>query len=587
MAIPSWRWPDLKVSEALKITQGAPVAGEPFNVVLACGFTPLHVELFLRAHIQRRLADRKVNVQTGLYGNLIDTIDRAHQLPLAHSLVVCLEWADLDPRLGYRRLGGWGPAQETDAVVQVEASLERLRQSLHQLAVGTRVVLSTPTLPLPPLFHIGEWQLAATGARIQAILTNFVADLTQAGKVAIVNPQHLAELSPPAQRFDLKSELLNGLPYSLPHADVLTGIMARLVAPAPPKKGLITDLDDTFWKGILGEVGVTGVSWDLSQHNQIHGLYQQLLSALADQGILVAVASKNDPNLVQKAFERTDLIIAKEKIFPFEVHWNAKSGSVRQVLTVWNIGAGDVIFVDDSPMELAEVQAAHPAVDCRRFPTNDYAAAVTFLRDLRSAFGKERISAEDSIRSSSLRQGAQFSTALDQAGASDEFLERLSAEITVETHAAGDPRTLELVNKTNQFNMNGRRIDSMEWQQATTELGAIVWAISYRDKFGPLGKIAVLAGRQDGSNVHLNQWVMSCRAFARRIEHQCLKLLFEHSGANAITLDFQKTERNGPFQDFLTTIGKDLSAPVLTLHRSDLDGSRLPLHHQVHWSPPE
>ena len=49
-----------------------------------------------------------------------------------------------------------------------------------------------------------------------------------------------------------------------------------------------------------------------------------------------------------------------DQVFPVEVHWNAKSGSVSRILEAWNIAADSVIFVDDSPMELAEVAAVHP-----------------------------------------------------------------------------------------------------------------------------------------------------------------------------------------------------------------------------------
>ncbi len=84
-----------------------------------------------------------------------------------------------------------------------------------------------------------------------------------------------------------------GFPYSLPHAEVLGRALAGLLNPPKPKKGLITDLDDTLWAGLIGEVGHDQVSWDLASHTQFHGLYQQMLGALADQGVLIAIASKN------------------------------------------------------------------------------------------------------------------------------------------------------------------------------------------------------------------------------------------------------------------------------------------------------
>ena len=48
----------------------------------------------------------------------------------------------------------------------------------------------------------------------------------------------------------------------------------------------------------------------------------------------------------------------------------------------------------------------------------------------------------------------------------------------------------------------------------------------------------------------MEYWVMSCRAFSRRIEHQTLKRLFEKFDLEEIWFDFQSTPRNGPLQEF-------------------------------------
>jgi FkbH-like protein len=162
-------------------------------------------------------------------------------------------------------------------------------------------------------------------------------------------------------------------------------------------------LDDTLWAGILGEVGVEALAWSLDQHAHLHGLYQQFLASLASAGVLVGVASKNDPALVEKAFARKDLLLSREDIFPFEVHWNRKSGSVQRILETWNIGSDAVVFIDDSPMEVAEVKAAFPDMECVVFPKNDYPAFWKMVGGLRDLFGKRAVSAEDELRLRSIR----------------------------------------------------------------------------------------------------------------------------------------------------------------------------------------
>ena len=93
---------------------------------------------------------------------------------------------------------------------------------------------------------------------------------------------------------------------------------------------------------------------------------------------------------------------------------------------------------------------------------------------------------------------------------------------------------------------------------------------SYRDKFGPLGKVAVLAGSMEGRTLTIHTWVMSCRAFARRIEYRCFEELLAHFDPVQIVFDYAKTERNVPIQDFLTEILGEVPSPGFTAVREKL-----------------
>jgi FkbH-like protein len=427
-----------------------------------------------------------------------------------------------------------------------------------------------PTLPLPPVAFTPGRQASAFDLALRERLSTFATQAAQQGGVRIVNPQRLDTRSPLPQRRDVKSELAFGFPYRLPHVDVVAELLASLMRMAAPMKGLITDLDGTLWKDIVGEVGAQGVSWDLEHKSQIHGLYQQMLLALADAGVLVAVASKNDPKPVDEAFEREDLILPRDRVFPIEVHWGPKSESVSRILRAWNIGPDSVVFVDDSPMELGEVKAAHPDVTCLRFPGDDEQAAYELLEHLRELFGKDRLTEEDALRRESLRQSAMLQDEIATNGAdTDEFLQGVDARLTLKFPAGSPPaRALELINKTNQFNLNGRRLSESEWRAHLSEPDRFLMIASYEDKYGALGAIAVLTGRaRHGGTVFIDTWVMSCRAFARRIEFQCLDALFAKFGAPEIAFDFRPTPRNGPTQELFTALMGELPEPGFRLSR--------------------
>ncbi len=569
----------MTITEALRITHSVPRDARPFAVSLACGFTPLHLETFLAAHLQQALPGRKVKVTHGLYGNLVGTLEALAGAAPADGVVITLEWADLDPRLDYRNAGSWSAS---DIVASARTNLERIASALARIPAGPRVALSLPSLPLPPLFHTPGWLSSEPELQLHADLAHTAAEIAQAGRVSLINMQRLAEISPAAERLDLKSDLYTGLPYTLQHAERLASQLAQALAPATVKKGIISDLDDTLWSGIVGEVGPEAVTWDLESRAQLHGLYQKLLASLSEGGTLVGIASKNDPAVVSEAFKRKDLLLRPEQVFPIEVHWNAKSGSVARILETWNIAADSVIFVDDSPMELAEVAAAHPGIECVLFPKNDYPAALAMLRLLRDRCGKEKLSADDALRLASIRQGAAFRELASTGSAPETFLQQLDATVTLDFDCAEKPRVLELVNKTNQFNLNGRRYSEAEWQALLAQPGAVVAAINYEDKFGPLGTIAVICGRREGERLRVDAWVMSCRAFARRIEHQTLKAIFDATGANEIQFELAATARNAPVRELFTALLGTEPQSACTLTRKEFEANCPALYHNVH-----
>jgi FkbH-like protein len=524
----------------------------PLKVFLACGFTPLHLETFLAAHLCCLYPACRVGLNSGLFGDLIGNLERLR--PEGYdALAIVIEWPDLDSRLGLRTLGGWQVEKLPDIVSSVNHSLERLTCALQRIPVALPTCICLPTLPLPPLFYTGIQQSSVFELNLRRNLASFAEVISERRHVSVVSGQRLDENSPLGKRFDLRTEITQGFPYKTSHASLIGELLAELICRREPKKGLITDLDDTLWAGILGEVGVDGVHWHLEEHAQLHGLYQQFLASLASAGILIAAASKNDATLVGQAFERDDLLLSRTSVFPIEAHWRPKSESVQHILKKWNVFADSVVFVDDSRMEVAEVQAAFPEMECLVFPKEDYPAFLALLSHLRNRFAKSAISEEDSLRLQSIRNSGAFrEPAGGKCNSLDDFLQQAEGRLTFHLgKPVKDVRALELINKTNQFNMNGRRYDEAAWAQFLKDSRTCLVTVSYEDKFGKLGKIAVLIGRLAEKKFIVESWVMSCRAFSRRIEFHCLQYLFEKFAVAEIIFDLQVTSRNGPLMEFL------------------------------------
>jgi hypothetical protein len=74
---------------------------------------------------------------------------------------------------------------------------------------------------------------------------------------------------------------------------------------------------------------------------------------------------------------------------------------------------------------------------------------------------------------------------------------------------------------------------------------------------------------------------MSCRAFSRRIEHHCLKYIFEKFDADEIIFEYKVTPRNGPIQDFFAELLEGAAWPSLTIQRTCFEAKAPALFHRI------
>ena len=224
----------MKLSEALTIFRNGPKDGKPFEISLACGFTPLHFATYLGGHLQRQLPDRKLTITTGLYGDLLGSVGK-WSTESAGTGVVVIEWSDIDPRFGFRSLGGWGPKVLPGMVAAVRSRLALLASSL-KAAGKSKIIVVTPTLPLPPAFHTVSQQASEAELSLLADMAEFTRQVSEKPSILVLNREKLNLLSPPGDRYDIRSDLNAGFPYTLPHADVLSETLAGLIG--VPRRGL-------------------------------------------------------------------------------------------------------------------------------------------------------------------------------------------------------------------------------------------------------------------------------------------------------------------------------------------------------------
>ncbi len=321
----------------------------------------------------------------------------------------------------------------------------------------------------------------------------------------------------------------------------------------PPAKCLVLDLDNTLWGGVLGEVGAEGILCaDTDYPASAFADFQRAVLALRSRGILLAVASKNDAGLVEEAFRTcTTMPLRAEHISAWEANWNPKPQSIQRIAASLNIGLDSVIFLDDNPDEILLVKMSLPSVRAYLMPPHpeDFTGFLAGLED----FDQLRLSAEDTRRAELY---ALRSRAIEEAAAStnlESFYRSLGTVLLPEpAGAANFERVLQLIAKTNQFNLTTRRHTRAELAERMAR-GCEVWAFRVTDVHGDHGIIAVALVDFNGVVCRIDTLLMSCRVIGRTIETAMLHFLEGRAaarGASVIEGEFLPTAKNAPCREF-------------------------------------
>jgi len=367
----------------------------------------------------------------------------------------------------------------------------------------------------------------------------------------------------PRESFSLPGYFLSGCPVSgASIGNVAEAVvdLARKELPLP-KKVLVTDLDNVVWSGGIAEDGLDGIAFEQHGRGYPHFIYQGLLRRLRGEGALLAAVSRNDAETAMLPFRAGRMPLREEDFVAIVASYNAKSAQISELASRLNLGLDSFVFVDDNPVELTEVSLALPAVRCVPFPHQADALA-GFLTELSSLFGRREVTAEDRDRTDLYRRRLEGLTPSATSGADiSRFLKDLDMTLTLQERSQGDrTRAVQLINKTNQFNLNGRRITEAEVGEVVGA-GGRLYTASLSDRTGSHGEILSCLVSVDGM---ITAFAMSCRVFQRRVEHAFLAWLASQPHPPS-AMDWASTPRNEPFAQFLRELTGTEAPPAGTV----------------------
>lgn len=356
--------------------------------------------------------------------------------------------------------------------------------------------------------------------------------------------------------------------------------LAAGTAIANPVKLVACDLDNVLWGGVVGEEGSHGIALDVHGGGGPYLRLQAYLKHLADRGIVLAAVSKNNPDDVRAVFrERPEMLLGWDDFACVIANWEPKSANLRAVAGQLNLGLANVAFLDDSPYERAEVRAALPEVIVPELPAAPEEYVPFLIRT--GLFGTPFVTGEDRDRSRHYRENQARRDAERAAPDLTGFLDSLTLAVEVlPIDAATLERTVQLIGKTNQFNLTGQRHGVGAVRAMAADPDGFARCYRVTDRFGDNGITGVLLAVPDGDHsCRIDSWVLSCRVMGRTVERAMFATLAEWAagrGLRWIVGEYRPSDRNQPVAGLYRELGFD--AADCGLYRYDVgrpyDGNR-------------
>ena len=314
------------------------------------------------------------------------------------------------------------------------------------------------------------------------------------------------------------------------------------------RKVIVLDCDNTLWHGICGE----GTMEVTPPYRRL----QEFMLRQREQGMLLALVSKNNEPDVMEALASEACLLRAEHLAAWQINWQPKSENLELLAEELGLALNSFIFVDDNSYECMEVRNRHPEVLTIRLPS-DPDAIPAFL-DHMWIFDRMAATDEDRKRAVMYEAERQRNELSRQALTPEAFLASLRIEIQFARCAEADlARVAQLTHRTTQFNMRGVLHSELSLASLLAQGRHECWTVRVKDIFGDYGLVGAVLFTVVDASLRTEIFLLSCRALGRRVEHHMveeLKRLAMERDAERIVIPVVPTARNLPAREFLATL---------------------------------
>jgi FkbH-like protein len=367
--------------------------------------------------------------------------------------------------------------------------------------------------------------------------------------VIVLNSDELINTYGIVDYYEEMGEEIGHIPFTESFFVSLATLIARKVHIflSTPFKAVVVDCDNTLWKGVVGEDGPLGVK--IGQEEKI---LQEFLIQQHNSGVLICLCSKNREEDVFEVFEKNDqMILKRENISFHRINWESKAKNLVDLAKEINIGTDSFVFIDDNPMECAEVRNIVPETLILQVPSAGFTE-----KELRNLwiFDRSVITDEDRKRAEKYREEAMRNNFKSSSRSFKDFIDGLDLKIEIRPfNQENFPRISQLTYRTNQFNFTTLRKDENEIRQFAFDSNYECFQVSVKDKFGDYGLVGVIIANKSGG-YSVETFLLSCRVLGKGVEHSLISFLGERATktkSEFLSLNFRKTVKNMPSENFI------------------------------------
>lgn len=326
------------------------------------------------------------------------------------------------------------------------------------------------------------------------------------------------------------------------------------------KKCLVLDLDNTLWGGVIGEDGLGGIQLGPTKEGAIYQNFQRRILELKQQGVLLAVVSKNNIDDALSAIrQHPDMLLREEDFVAIKANWDPKPVNIEHLGTELNLGLDSFVFIDDNPVEREAVKIVLPAVTVPDFPT-DPVQLESFMRSVaRDFFPILRLTQEDLKKSEQYRVERLREEEKQKFTTLDEYLDSLDMRLSIREVGEEDiPRAAQLTQKTNQFNLTTKRYTESDIRSMSLSSEWHAWMGELEDRFGKYGKVILCLAQIEGERARLDTFLMSCRVMGRGVESAFLEHVEQalaRVGVTKVEAEYRITPKNSMVAEFWPQYG--------------------------------